>query len=159
MEYNNLMRVYAEKMLDLAIKHNKIESYVSGEPPLKITAVTEDGKKINNSMLVMKCIYKKHLKNKELELDKKVYDAMMKVLKTRNHEDLVLNVLRNIEYHIFLQNEGVAPFEMDCAELLKEAKNNIIRNKNRFENDKYGMWTDLENINEAFENNYGHKIL
>lgn len=152
MDYNKIVAKYAEEILEVALQHNKLDSFLSGEPPLNIDALNEKNEKINNHMLVMKTIYRKHMKDPSLNLDKQVYEAMLSVLRNREHEYLILNIVKDIEYQLFIEKKGIAPFKLECSSLLKEAKKNIKRNKNKYT-------SNIFDDHDEYLSTYGHKIL
>ena len=155
-----LMLLYSEKLLNLALKTNKLKNYLVGEGIFDLKMETKGGLKINNYFLVMEAIYKKYKEKKQEEIDKKVYDAMLKILKTTTNEMDVYSLMLMIEYQMYSEKVKYAPFELDNNELLKELKNNIERNKEIYMQSQSISWSKFEEHNQILETKFGcNKIL
>jgi len=149
----------AKEMLDIALEFGKLKDFLCGSALYRLETQDSMGNKINNYHLVMQSIYDKYNEDKSSGIDKRTFEAIIDFLKTEKYEPLLLNIINDIEYQMLAEKQGVAPFKLDCIEMLKELKNNIERNKERFKDARFDTWKKLEDHDQIINQNYGHRIL
>jgi len=152
-------REHARNVLEIALKYGELKKFLCGNPYYKLETHDSMGNAIHNYQLVMQSIYDKYKEDKTSEIDKKMFDAIIDFLKTEKYEPLLFNMIHVIEYQMMAEKQKSAPFELDCIEILKELKNNIERNKERFINNKFDAWKKLEGHDQMINQHFGHKIL
>ncbi|MBQ3423105.1 MAG: hypothetical protein IJH34_15960 [Romboutsia sp.] len=150
---NSLFRasLLATKKLDLALDHNQLDEFLCGYPVYQMDEVDEKGNEIPNSKLIMEAIYRIHNSRPEIELDKMTFDTIKELLKTDKSSEDILNILDNIEYQIEAEKSGTATFKMNCEELLKALKENLIENKELYESGSYKDMEFIRMLNEKQE--------
>lgn len=153
-----IYKEHAMDILDLALEFDKLDMFLVGGDVYRLsdfnTPVIQ-----HDSYLVMQAVYDKYNQNPELELDKKVYEAIIKLLETEKYEPFIINIISDIEYQLMSEQQKTAPFELNCIEILKKLRENIERNKERFKSGSTNMWGRLENHDKIINTHYGHKIL
>ena len=153
----------ANKYLDIALKYEKFGEFLGGIPIFELTTIGPMGERIFSVAHVVGAVYDKYKEEPESNLDKKMYEEIKRILETSPYERFVLHLLEVIEYQMDCEKKKIAPFKIDCVDLLKDVKDNINRNKIRYtkKSDLYGengIWPSLEMHNTRLSS-YGHRIM
>ena len=158
----NLLKQYSEEKLALSLKYNAFDMYVLGVTPYGVKIKNVEGQEEECIFAKMEAIYKCYNEDKELEIDKKLYEVLLEYAPKVKGISGVITILRTIEYQIVKEKEGMSPFEMDNQKLLQELKNNLAVNKELYQSEKYqskDFWNTIEEHNNTLYENYGYKIL
>ena len=154
----------ANQYLEISLKYNDLGSFLIGSPECELTLRDPNGEKVFSAMHVMEAIYDKYRENPNSGIDKQVFDSMIKELREEVLAKYILNLLEDIEYQLYCEKNNIAPFKLDCASLLKEVSENLMRNKDRFQKPVpaypgyRGAWGEFVAHDKRVED-YGHKIL
>ncbi len=154
----------AKAYLEISLKYNQLGSFLTGSPECELTLRDPNGEKVFSAMHVMEAIYDKYRENPNSGIDKQVFDSMIKELKEEVLAKYILNLLEDIEYQLYCEENNIAPFKLDCAGLLKEVSENLVRNKQRFRTpvQSYSgcrsVWGEFVAHDERV-GDYGYKIL
>ena len=70
----------ASRYLEIALKRNELEEFLTGDLLYELTLRDTYGNKVFSAMHVMEAIYAKHRSTPDLNLDKMTYDVFVKVL-------------------------------------------------------------------------------
>ena len=117
----------ASKYLEIALKCNELEEFLTGDPLYELTLRDMYGNKIYSAMHVMEAIYEKHRNDPDLNLDKMTYDVFVKVLDESCYSRDIINTLSNIEYQINSQKHNNAAFNLDVDDLLSKVRANVLK--------------------------------
>lgn len=154
----------ASKYLDVALKYDELEEFLTGDLMYELTIRDTYGNKFFSAMHVMEAIYEKHISNPSLHLDKMTYDTIIQVLEESCYSKDILNIFSDIEYQINSQMNNRAAFNFDCTNLLLKVKENISRNAEIYKTpeDKdhpNGIWSDIEKHGATLEQITGKKVM
>ncbi len=126
---NNYLYVkeLAEKLLDIALKYDELDKFITGYPGYEVTVNDGIGNKVNSIDAIMQSIYKKYGENSSIT--EHLYTAIaVRINSTKNGETL-LYLIDMIKYQMREEKANTAPFKINCIELLDLVKENIIRNR------------------------------
>lgn len=154
----------ASKYLDVALEYGELKEFLTGDLDYELTLRDTYGNKVFSAMHVMEAIYDKHRLNPNLKLDEKTYNTMVLVLETRRNSRDILAIFSDIEYQLNAQKNGTAAFSINGIEILEKMKDNVFRNKNRYQKSEEkehpnGIWPEIQQHNVTVEQITGHKIL
>ena len=153
---------YAKGILELAIREKELDQFLIGRSVYSLELSDGYGGKVQSATKVMETIYSKFRETKDIKFAEDVYNAMVKVLRNEFYEPYIENLLHDIEYQLYAEKNNLAPFKMDCEFLLKELRNTLERNKERYQKPNptdgpRGFWGTMEDEEEELEK-YGLKI-
>lgn len=157
-------RELAKKYLDVALATNEFREFLLGFSLYELTVTDSYGNEVFSAMHVMEAIYDKYREKPNSGIDKLTYETIIKELKTSRFNKAILNIFEDITYQMDAQKNGTAPFNLDCGNLLEEAKENLKRNEAFYkypqgESKPNGIWPQIEMYNARIEQTIGHKIL
>lgn len=152
----------ASKFLDIALKYDEFQRFLTGSLAYELTVKDPYGNDVFSAMHVMEAIYDKHKKEPNLKLDELTYNSMINTLRTRRNSSDILNILSDIEYHMNAEKSKTAAFNVDCLNLLVEIRENIERNKDFYKSSveiDEGIWNQIQMHDVTIEQITGHKVL
>lgn len=151
---------YIDETLNDAIENNKLPFFIVGVGEYKIEARDgQYGAVVTDYAAIMQALYRKYQQNQEqkfLDEIKKSFEFLCSNIKSKD----LMTIILEIDYHLSLEKDKKTPFKLDCTKLLKLVKENLIKNKEMYEQEIYGNF--LDNVNSCISSiseNYGHKIL
>lgn len=128
---------YIDEILDLAIKNNKIPFFLAGIGEYKIESRDgQYGAIVTDYAAIMQALYRKYQQNQEqkfLENVEKSFEFACSNIKS----EALITVLLDINYHLLLEKEKKAPFALNYSKLLKLIKENLMENKQLYEQEIY----------------------
>lgn len=151
---------YIDKMLNMAIENNKLPFFIAGIGVYQIESRdAQYGAIVTDYAAIMQALYRKYQQNQDqkfLDEIKKSFEFVCSNIKSKD----LMTVLLEINYHLSLEEEKQTPFTLNCSKLLKLINENLIKNKQMYEQEIYGNF--LVNANSCISSlneNYGNKIL
>ena len=156
-----IMNNTADKLLDIALKHDNLLYYVVGSDMYKMVVRDFSGKEVYSPDLVMSSIYRRYKNNSNDSIDQKVFAIFDQLTKNCVSGPILINTLSNIEYQMRSEKEGHAPFTLDCDKLLENLKNNLMVNRQKITRtiEDINYMDEFKNHNQLLSETYGHKIL
>lgn len=158
----NALKNYATRLLELALEVGDLDMYLASVEPYEIVVKDQQGNDVLNHFIKMEAIYDYYRANKELKLDKKVFDTLYELTINGKSDLAIFSILAVIEHQIVAEGQNRAPFKMDNEVLLANLRKNLQDNKELYQSDVYndiGFMNSIRQHDEMLSNNYGHKIL
>ena len=90
----------ASKYLDIALKKNGLEDFLTGFCLYELTVKDSYGNDVFSAMHVMEAIYDKYREDPNCNIDKMTYDAIINILETTRHGSSILNLFDDIVYQM-----------------------------------------------------------
>ncbi len=129
-DYNRKLKL-ASAMLEEALKNanenEKFFRYLFGVGLFEIKGRTIEGYSEHAFNITMDAIYKKYESYPEIK--NMYYSTMEEKCACAKTYKMIYDIFRIIEYQIFAEKNGIAPFKIDYEKLLNILKNNLIKNK------------------------------
>lgn len=150
---------YNDYLLELALKKDLLDKFIAGTGFFEITA--PQGMNVPPSYSAsetMQTIYRKYEKDNKQNIPLLTQNAFYKIFDEYKSRRIV-NAINAINYHMSLEKDGKAPFKLDCQTILEKARENLINNKDLFQNGEYSFWDDLENADKNLNESHGIHIL
>ena len=158
--YDELNKL-ALKLLNIALKYDVLYNYLGGSTLYSVKTRDTMGNKVQATGVVMEAIYEKYRSNPELELDKKVYEALKKLGKEGRSTVYITNGIADIMYQLTAEKENRAPFHLNCEELLKEFRNNLYDNRELYSKPAYtrtGLQEMLEEQDRILQEQHNMRL-
>ena len=178
---------YNDYLLELALKEDLLDKFIAGTGFFEITAppgmnippsysagetmrtIYRRYEKSNNqnaplpTQNILRKLFKKHKSHKiSIDNNKNIplltQNAFLKIFNTYKSKR-ILNAIDAINYHMTCEKNGKAPFKLDCQVVLEKARENIINNRDLFQNGEYSFWKELENADKRLNASHGMHIL
>ena len=122
-----------------------------------LTVDPTTGRPRHNTWPVMQATYDDYRKNPDKRIDLKLSEVLHDTLKNETISAYLRSAIEELMFQMHCEKDGFAPFKLDCLNMLHELKDNIIRNKDKFElND---MMKEIEGYNATLKEHYNQNIL
>ena len=145
--------------LNFSKKYNKFADFIMGRGVYAVTMINPlTHEREQCTWAVMETVYNDYRKNPEEKINEKLFSVLENEFKNENGCDFILNAIDCVLYQMRSEAQKTAPFSMDNVKLLECAKDNIIRNKEKY-NKGQEMKQMLNDRDADLFENYGYKIM
>lgn len=145
--------------LNFSKKYNKFADFIMGRDVYAVTMINPlTHEREQCTWAVMETVYNDYRKNPEEKINEKLFNVLEDEFKNGNGSISILNTVDCVLYQLRSEAQKTAPFSMDNEKLVECAKDNIIRNKKRYNKSKE-MKRMLKDRNADLFENYGYKIM
>ena len=146
--------------LKTAIEKNEVDRFIVGLDFYGIYLKNSSGYQELSVYYMLNAFYDLKSENPNLDVSKILHDGILTSLQTKSIEFLyyIIIVIDNILNN---QKKGIAPFNVDCSDLIEEIKNSLVKNKDIFnsQTDYDRCYNMIEYQNNKFAKEYGTSFL
>lgn len=115
------------------------------------------GRPEHNIWAVMETMYDDYREHPERRINEKFEEVLNKVLSTETHRMYVHTAINELLYQLDCEKNGLAPFKVNSIKMLGGLKQNIVKNKEKFE--LGNMMQELEDYNTTMKEHFGQNIM
>ena len=148
---------YGDKLLDISIKYNHFDDFVSGFLDYKLEVINPfTGEKEASYMAVVETIYNRKRNVPDSDILDRYTDTLCDCLSRYKGSNGLLFLLRQVGYQLSETKAGRAPGLVDFEKIISAAKKNFEVNKEFILNQTNGNLLEAEN---NYLGEYGHKFM
>lgn len=119
-------------------KHREDESawqmFIIGKSTAAIRTVDPNsGKPAQDVAAVMTTLYEQHRLKPELAIDRRLQGALLSELRTPQTPTYLRNAVETLVFQLNAEQQGTAPFRIDSVPLLEALREQICRNRPKYE--------------------------
>jgi len=155
---------YIRDILQISIKNDTFDKFLLMYPAYCVNSRDLNGIIKPNVYFTMEAIYEYYRLNPNSYIDDLMYKTLMNFSQNKHGISSVETILWIVQYQLSSEKFNTSPFKIDCQSILNELRKSLIQYKDIYaqsqsDYDIVPFWNTIENYDNDFKENYGHKML